>query len=229
LFDFPEPPMRQPFSPPFLLLFLGLLLWLVLSINLGLIALTFEKLGLDPGSASVLLLTSLFGSAINLPLFTLQANTLPADIPPRTYGLLRHPPIPLDGRIRIVVNVGGCLVPVFFSGFLLSHSAVPLLPVVAATAIVAAISYFLSRPIPGIGIGMPMLVAPLSAALVAILLGGEHRAPLAYISGCLGVLIGADLLRLKDVRGMHAPIASIGGAGTFDGIFVTGFVAVLLS
>jgi uncharacterized membrane protein len=87
----------------------------------------------------------------------------------------------------------------------------------------------LSRPIPGIGIGMPMLVAPLSAVLAAIWLGGEYRAALAYISGSLGVLIGADLLRLPSLRKMNAPIASIGGAGTFDGIFVTGLVAVLLS
>lgn len=222
--------MRQPFSPLFLLLFMGLLLWLVFSINLGLLALTLEKLGLDPGSASLLLLVSLLGSAINLPLFTLQAEPALTDIHPRHYGLLRLPPMRFDGRIRVVVNVGGCLLPVAFSIFLMRHSAVPFTAVAAATAIVAAISFLLSRPIPGIGIGMPMLVAPLTAALVAIWLGGEeYQAPLAYISGCLGVLIGADLLRLKDVRAMRAPIASIGGAGTFDGIFVTGFVAVLLS
>lgn len=222
--------MRQPFSPLFLLLFVGLLLWLVFSINLGLLALTLAKLGLDPGSASMLLLVSLLGSAINLPLFTLQAEPVLADFHFRQYGLLRLPPVPFDGRIQVVANVGGCLVPVAFSIFLMRHSATPLLTVAEATAIVTAISFLLSRPIPGIGIGMPMLAAPLSAALVAVWLGGEeYRAPLAYISGCLGVLIGADLLRLKDVRAMRAPIASIGGAGTFDGIFVTGFVAVLLS
>jgi uncharacterized membrane protein len=221
--------MRQPFSPVFLLLFLGLILWLVISINLGLLTLTFEKLGLDPHSASMLLAVSLFGSAINLPLFTLQAQAAPPAIERTHYGLLRRPEIPFDGRIRVVVNVGGCLVPVFFSIFLLRHFHPPILPVAAGTGLVAAISYGLSRPIPGIGIGMPMLVAPLAAALVAILLGGEFRAPLAYIAGSLGVLIGADLLRLKDIRRMQAPIASIGGAGTFDGIFVTGFVAVLLS
>jgi len=91
------------------------------------------------------------------------------------------------------------------------------------------VAYGSSRPVPGIGIGMPILVGPLAAALVAILLGGEQRAPLAYIAGTLGVLIGADLLRLRDVRDLGAPLASIGGAGTFDGIFMTGLVAVLLS
>jgi hypothetical protein len=31
------------------------------------------------------------------------------------------------------------------------------------------------------------------------------------------------------VQGLGAPIASIGGAGTFDGIFLTGILAVLIA
>jgi Protein of unknown function (DUF1614) len=46
--------------------------------------------------------------------------------------------------------------------------------------------------------------------------------------GSLGMLIGADLLNLDKVRGLGAPVASIGGAGTFDGNFLTGVLAVLL-
>ncbi len=99
----------------------------------------------------------------------------------------------------------------------------------AAVGIVALVSHLVSRPLPGIGIGMPIFVAPIAAALTALLLGPEHSAALAYVSGTLGVLIGADLLRLKDIRRMGTPVASIGGAGTFDGIFMTGIVAVLLT
>ena len=55
------------------------------------------------------------------------------------------------------------------------------------------------------------------------------RRPLAYIGGSLGTLIGADLLNLDKLRGLGAPIASIGGAGTFDGVFLTGVVAVLIA
>ena len=47
--------------------------------------------------------------------------------------------------------------------------------------------------------------------------------------GSLGTLIGADLLNLGKIQGLAAPVASIGGAGTFDGIFVTGILAVLLA
>jgi len=34
-------------------------------------------------------------------------------------------------------------------------------------------------------------------------------------------------LQLKDIAKLGMPIGSIGGAGTFDGIFLTGIVAVL--
>ena len=62
-----------------------------------------------------------------------------------------------------------------------------------------------------------------------MILSREDSAPLAYIAGSLGTLIGADLTNLDKVRGLGAPIASIGGAGTFDGIFLTGILAVLLA
>jgi uncharacterized membrane protein len=96
-------------------------------------------------------------------------------------------------------------------------------------AVVASASYAFSRPIAGLGIGMPLFIAPLVSALTAVLLDPAHSAPLAYISGTMGVLIGADLLRLRDIDRMGVAVASIGGAGTFDGIFFTGIIAVLLA
>ena len=36
-------------------------------------------------------------------------------------------------------------------------------------------------------------------------------------------------MNLGQIQGLGAPIASIGGAGTFDGIFLTGIIAVLLA
>jgi uncharacterized membrane protein len=62
-----------------------------------------------------------------------------------------------------------------------------------------------------------------------VLLSRAHAAPLAYIGGSLGTLIGADLLNLDKVQGLGAPVASIGGAGTFDGIFLIGILAVLIA
>jgi len=60
----------------------------------------------------------------------------------------------------------------------------------------------------------------------ALLVARTNVAAVAYI---LGTLIGADLLNLGKVQGLGAPVASIGGAGTFDGVFLTGIIAVLLA
>jgi uncharacterized membrane protein len=52
---------------------------------------------------------------------------------------------------------------------------------------------------------------------------------IAYMGGVLGTLIGADLNNLGRVADLGAPVVSIGGAGTFDGVFLTGILAVLLA
>jgi uncharacterized membrane protein len=81
--------------------------------------------------------------------------------------------------------------------------------------------------VPGLGIAVPLFAPPLVTAVVALILSRQRAGPLAYISGSLGTLIGADLLNLDKLQGLGAPIASIGGAGTFDGIFLTGLLAVI--
>ena len=87
----------------------------------------------------------------------------------------------------------------------------------------------MATPVPGVGIAVPTFIPPLLAAGVALTLSRRSAPALAYIAGSLGTLIGADLLNLGRVQGLGAPIASIGGAGTFDGIFMTGILAVLLA
>ena len=199
-------------------------------VQIGVVTIAFDKLGLSQGSAMLLLITSLAGSGINLPLFTVDA-TREAD--PRwaermrwMASLYRN----LDPKkVLIAVNVGGGIIPAAFSVYLLNHNPLPPLTVLGAIAIQTAICYAFSRPIGGVGIGMPIFIAPISAAITAVTLAPENSAPLAYIGGTLGVLLGADALRLRDVRGLGSPLASIGGAGTFDGVFITGLVAVLLA
>jgi len=45
----------------------------------------------------------------------------------------------------------------------------------------------------------------------------------------MGCLLGADILNLDRIRDLGAPIASIGGAGISDGVFLTGIIAVLVA
>lgn len=216
--------------PPRLLLFVLALAFLIGLIQFGLIDIAFDKMGLSTESAYLLLMCTLAGSMINLPLFTLNADLgRPPTLPPRPgrWPLLRLPPF--TGKTIVAINVGGAVVPISFSLYLVAHTALSPTHIAIAVLAVAAIAHSISRPIPGIGIGIPMLIAPFAAATVATLLDPQQRAPLAYIGGTLGVLIGADLMRLKDIRRLGAPIASIGGGGSFDGVFVTGLIAVVLA
>jgi len=219
----------MPFSPIYLMIFLLLLGMLSAVVQIGLVQITFEKLGLSSHAAFVLLFSSLFGSIVNLPLFSVRAEAAHPPVDPFFHGLLRRANIGIPGRTIIAVNLGGCLIPLTLCAWLLVHTPLVAAQTLPAIAIVAAVSYALSRPIQGLGVGMPPLVAPVAAALVSIAITPDYRAPLAYVAGVVGVLVGADLLRLPDIRRMGAPVASIGGAGTFDGIFLTGIIAVLLT
>jgi len=51
---------------------------------------------------------------------------------------------------------------------------------------------------------------------------------IAYVAGTIGTLLGADILNLDKVSRLGAPLVSIGGAGTFDGVYLTGLIAIFL-
>lgn len=221
--------MKNHFSPGNLLFFLFLLVFLLAFIQVGLLSFAFEKLGLPPALGFILLLLSLLGSAINLPIARIKSSVPPREITlPTFWGVLRIPMHPFRNETQISVNLGGCLIPTALSVYLFFQSSLTLLVTLLGITIVSILSYYFSRPIPGVGIAMPILIAPICAAMVGLTLSPDQSAPLAYISGTLGVLIGADLLHLKEIPKLGAPNASIGGAGTFDGIFITGIVAALL-
>lgn len=224
--------MRLPYAPLPLLAFVFALGFLLAIVQIGALTIAFDKLGLNTGSAFLLLFASLFGSAINLPLASVTALPTPPpppEAPVPLKRLLLYQRREFHGRTLIAVNVGGCLIPIAFSIYLMVHQTLPWMQIFGATAAVTVVSRLISRPIPGLGIGMPIFIPPIVAAVLSLLINAENSAPLAYISGTLGVIIGADLLRLPDIRRLGTAFASIGGAGTFDGIFITGIVAVLLA
>lgn len=222
--------MKNFYSPVHLLLFIFLLIAMVVLIQVELLSFAFVKLGLPPELGLTVLFLSLFGSAINLPVTRIKSEVPVRDLWPAIYwGVLRIPEQRFHNETQICMNLGGCLMPVTLSIYLFANSTLGVFPAMLGITLVSIISYAFSRPVPGVGIAMPVLVAPVSAALTGLLISPELSAPLAYISGTVGVLIGADLLRIKDISKLGTPYASIGGAGTFDGIFITGIVAALLA
>ena len=190
----------------------------------NIITVSFGKLGLSPATALVLLSATLIGSMINIPV-SRRRTAYEQQLPAYSRFLFYMPP-----RVThqvIAVNVGGAIIPAGFALYLLPKA--PLVPTLITVIAVALAAKFLSRTVPGVGIVMPAWIAPLVSAGLALLLARDNPAPVAYISGTVGVLIGADLLNWRNFKKLGSQMISIGGAGVFDGIFLAGIVAVFIT
>lgn len=105
----------------------------------------------------------------------------------------------------------------------------PLIILAGAVLLNVSVCYLLARPVRGVGILRPGMISPLVAASAALLLAPDHATPVAFIAGTCGPLVGVDLLHLHEVERMDTGIVGIGGAGTFDGILLSGIVALYLA
>ena len=219
-------PLTPSFFSILVALFIGLL---VLMVIVGALRHAYLSLGVSPGTAMLLLLGSLIGSYFNIPVAVLPPEQVQSDKVIEFYGMQYTVPVVenLPGTV-IAINVGGAVIPTIMSIYLLASRGLWISGAIA-TAIVAIVLHWLADPVPGVGIAVPIFVPAIVTAAISLLLSRRDAAPLAYISGSMGTLIGADLTNMDKVAGLGAPVASIGGAGTFDGIFLTGILAVLLA
>ncbi|HEV7135408.1 MAG TPA: DUF1614 domain-containing protein [Steroidobacteraceae bacterium] len=216
-----------PVSLPFLLIFWGVIIVLIALAALRLLRYASVSMGIAEGTLIAVLGLSLLGSYINIPVAYLAGHRTVTAGEISFFGMTYIVPMVQQTRSTVLaVNVGGAIIPVCLSLFLLAKHRLFLLAAVG-TAFVAGVTHYLARPVPGFGIALPIFVPAIATAIIAVALTRRRAAPLAYISGSFGTLIGADLLNLGAVQSLGAPVASIGGAGTFDGIFVTGLLAVL--
>ncbi len=195
----------SPLTMPLLLLPLVLLGLLILLVEARVLTYAYRKVGVHPRYAFAVMLLSLLGSQVNIPLYSIDR-----------------------GATVVALNVGGALIPILVSFYLLVHTGM-YRRMLIGVSVVAAVVHSLAQIVPGVGIAVPMIVPPLVAAGVALPLAFRRAPPLAYVSGSMGTLIGADLLNLGKIARLGAPVVSIGGAGTFDGVFLTGILAGLLA
>ncbi len=147
----------------------------------------------------------------------------------------------VEDRVVLAINLGGAIVPlaasaaIIYGMFTTNPEATASL--VVPVTVTAIVTYAAAEPIPYAGIGVPMLVPPLMASFSSMIVYAASPVFMvasAYVSAVLGSLIGADILKLRATIKLftttHGPaILSIGGAGTFDGIYVSGVLAVVLS
>jgi uncharacterized membrane protein len=224
---------RTPYNrhPLGLLLVLGLAALLAVLVALflvGAIEYAYHRIGVSQGALFALVLASLLGGVINIPVARLHGEQLVGGKELVVFGVrYRLPAVRRPTSTVLAVNLGGAVIPTGMSVFLLVRNGIWWQAAVAVL-FVALLVHMIARPVPGLGIAVPGLVPPLLAAGIALAISPHMAAAIAYIAGTLGTLVGADLLNLRRLRGLGAAVASIGGAGTFDGVFLSGIIAVLL-
>ena len=225
--------LYPPLAPQAVILYFALIL--ILTLFFPLIAVTAFKTAGIPGWAGLMILwLSLIGSFINTPIKEVRTGKLV-----QSWGVVYFFGIPYyvpkisEEKMIIALNVGGALIPLAVSTYMYAgiviHGGVNLgLRTLTSLAIVSLFSYKASRVIEGVGIAIPAFIPSITAVIASLLLCWPHPASPAYISGSIGTLIGADLMNYRKFSSLKAPIVSIGGAGTFDGIFLSGLLALIL-
>jgi uncharacterized membrane protein len=215
-----------PIEPHLFFLLLLLFLAVIILIEINVLAYAFHKMGVNHRYVFALLLLSLLGSYINIPVYHVPPEHVGTGSTVFFYGV-PHVVTGAPGTV-IAINLGGAIIPTVLAVYLTVKNRL-YLRALLGTAIAALIFHRMAHLVPGVGIAVPILVPALVALGIGLILSWRHAPALAYIVGTMGTLIGADLANLGKLEGIGAPVASIGGAGTFDGIFLTGILAVLLA
>jgi len=217
---------------PFLLLvFVAVFVLITTMIFFELTGTAFRELGLGRIGAVVVIGGSLLGSLMNIPVARVKTEvSSPIEghvtVFGKPYKILS---IDRSGTTIVAVNVGGAFIPSAVSIYLLSKNLMLLPQALLGVVVVGIVTHLVARPTPGVGIVVPALISPLTAAMVALFVPSNVPSVVAYVSGVLGTLIGADLTNLSSISRIGAGVVSIGGAGTFDGVFLSGILAVILA
>ncbi|MDD4857013.1 MAG: DUF1614 domain-containing protein [Candidatus Krumholzibacteria bacterium] len=193
------------------------------------------KLGLSTGLSLLVVISMFIGGLINIPVKKIQRVMSVETTPLGLFGAERvfpgwfHP----SSQTVIAVNVGGCVIPCMIVVYELTriaaHGSTALALTAAAVVLNSAVCFRLARPVPNVGVVLPALAPALVAAACGFVFVRDFAPPVAFTAGVLGPLLGADILNLRRIGRIDTGIASIGGAGTFDGIVLSGLVATLLS
>jgi uncharacterized membrane protein len=220
-------------SLSFYVFFVILIFVVLVLISTDVIRTTFEAVGFTPLTIVLALVACLIGSSINIPLYKVETKgPIVRDEYVRWLGITYRIPLVSYGEVstQVAVNVGGALIPTSLSVFLLTISSVSIVTLsLIGVLVVTIVTHLVARPVRGVGVVSPVFISPLVAAVSAVLLSPAHPVIVAYVAGTLGTLIGADLMNLGKIPALGAPVASIGGAGTFDGVFLTGIIAALIA
>lgn len=229
------------------LLFLVALFFLFIFLPVSMVAEAFGKLGLTPVQGILMLIAILVGRTVDLPVFTSERLVMVSK--PRTVQIGMDEmgrPVQIEQdsanelkKQQFMVNVGGCLLPLLLSitfiiSLHLSGRADGMYTWLAfALVMVAGGCYAMTKADPFTGLRVPLIMPAMMTFISVYFFVPEPFRPVAaYVAGTLGTILGGNIAPLLTPRirnSVGTPQVSIGGAGTFGGVFVAGILAVLLA
>jgi uncharacterized membrane protein len=226
-----ESPVYRHHGNIFLIIFGLLLAAITVFLLIGATEVAFQRLGFSRLHVILILVTTFAGSLVNIPLRRIKSAHRILEIDEIQFFWIKYriPHLAVrETSTLIAVNLGGAIIPLCVSLYLMTTYLEMIPQAALGVLLTATLVHLVTRKVPGLGIATPAFVPPLVAALIAYVLYSSTPNIIDYISGTLGTLIGADLTNLREIGRLGAPVVSIGGAGTFDGVFLTGIIAVPL-
>lgn len=227
--------MRNMMPPGCLALILFALALLFIPFMLADVFLSaLTKLGLSAEQSAMAAAAIFMGGMFNLPIKRIERDEPLQTGMSNMFGMRQFSSPEINEReVVLSVNIGGCVVPVLLAGYqimrLWSLETAFFGAALLAIVINIGVCYYMAQPVPNVGIAMQPFVPALTAVACALILTPSQAPAVAFAAGVLGPLIGADLMHLDDISKISTGMASIGGAGTFDGIVLSGIVATLLA
>ena len=221
-----------------ILLIVGLIIILIPLFLLGMVGAAFTKLGFSWITAMAVVLLMLFGSYVDIPLYRFKRDMV--RISPDTSAVFGSgSPWPADPvwETLVSINLGGAILPVCISLCLLYQAVLItgtslLVPVGTGILLVALVTFFATRPVPGMGLRVPLLIPALTALLMGMFMFGGAGIPatvMAFVSGTAGVLLGGNIGQIFRIKDLEVPLVSIGGAGTFGAVFICCILPALVA
>lgn len=190
-------------------------------------------LGFDPYLLFTILVAMLVFSVFEIPIFRLRTrkpNYTGSEA--RLLGELYSVPVEEelstgDPRVydtKVTLNVGGFVLPLLLALYIAPLA--PFLETLLIAVILIASTHFLSKLGGGVGIIVPSYVVLISIPFALILAPGSVAA-MILVGGILGILIGMMTLLYPIEEG--SAFLNLGGVGSFEAIYVTVLLAVILS
>lgn len=186
-----------------------------------------------PWVAAFLVLFALLGYRLlrTCGLTRVEAGLVAGASPPLV--LVDAPLGELAPGMALAANLAGCLLPVAISLKVLAERRLPAMETLVLVALGIVTAFLASHVEPGRGVLLQYRIPALAVGIVAAAL--FHRSPeragaVAFAAGAVGVLVGADVLRLRELAELGgAGRVILGGAGLLDGIILVALLSAVVA